>query len=86
MIRIDKEKTEMMGSRIVLISELGTIFNTVNRFLDANDNNKMFGNTVEEMLICDPDVYKDFCQMCVRLNEAHKRVEDKMKSWEDRVK
>ncbi len=76
MIKIDKEKTIMEGVPIVLVTEFSSLFRSANVFLD---NNEEWKETLEELLICDDLSYKEFCQLAVRLNEAHKRVVDKNK-------
>lgn len=76
MIKIDKDKTFMEGAPIVLATELGSLFHCANVLLD---NNEKWKESMEELLICDDFTYKEFCQLAVRLNEAHKRVVDKKK-------
>ena len=78
MIKIDKGKTEMEGTRAILSREISCFFKCINIFCDKGET-KQTTELLEELIVCDEELFKEFCQMAVRLNEAHKRVLEREK-------
>lgn len=79
MILVDKENRKIEGDVLTVTAELASFWGTVNEFLDESPDPEIF----EEFLIQSDTAYKSFCQLAVRLNEAHKRAVDRKKRFRD---
>lgn len=74
MIKIDDGIASMTGTMGEIFSDIGTLFEAINIFLDRNDLIEL-DIDVEKIFTSNDDVFKEFCKLAIRLNEAHKRYE-----------
>ena len=71
MINVDKGKFSIDGDVITVISEIGSMFGSLNQFFEAQGEMK---DIIEETCVCNEKAYKKMQILMVRLENAHKRA------------
>ena len=72
MIKIDGQKFEIDGDVVTVCSEIGCLFKDLNAFFDHSES---LTDTLEEMSVCNDEIFQEMQKLMVRLNNAHDRAQ-----------